>query len=73
MVEMIQAFVDRPVMPPKWDWQGETAEKIRAKFTPDYIFANYIAKAISVFSGLCPTLSPRLAPGFRWLKQVVCP
>jgi hypothetical protein len=45
-VEMLQRFVDDPILPPKWDWRGETAEKIRAKFTPDYIFDNYIAPAL---------------------------
>jgi hypothetical protein len=45
-VEMIQLFKDKPVMPPRWDWRGETAEKVGAKFTPDFIFSNYIAKAL---------------------------
>jgi hypothetical protein len=45
-VEMIQLFQDKPVMPPKWDWRGEAEEKVRAKFTPGFIFANYISKAI---------------------------
>jgi hypothetical protein len=45
-LEMLQVFTDKPVMPPKWDWRGVTAEKVQEKFTPDYIFANYIAKAI---------------------------
>ncbi|MDR2176816.1 MAG: hypothetical protein LBP20_02100 [Treponema sp.] len=45
-VEMLQAFVDEPILPPKWDWRGETAEKIKQKFTPDYIWENYIAYAI---------------------------
>jgi hypothetical protein len=33
-------------MPPRWDWQKETLEKVKARFTPDYVFANYIAKAV---------------------------
>jgi hypothetical protein len=45
-VEMLQVFVDKPVMPPKWDWRGETADKVMEKFTPDYIFNNYISRAI---------------------------
>jgi hypothetical protein len=45
-VEMIQLFKDKPILPPRWDWQGETADKVREKFTPDYIFDNYIAKAM---------------------------
>jgi hypothetical protein len=46
-VEMLQRFVDNPVLPPEWDWRGETADKVREKFTPDYIFDNYISKAIA--------------------------
>jgi hypothetical protein len=45
-VEMIQRFVDEPVLPPKWDWRGKTAEKVRRKFTPEYIWNTYIAKAL---------------------------
>jgi hypothetical protein len=54
-VEMLQRFVDNPILPPKWDWQGETAEKIQAKFTADYIQDHYISKAIK---GLLPEKKP---------------
>jgi hypothetical protein len=46
-LQILQTFVDKPVLPPTWDWQGETADKIREKFTPDYIFDNYIARAMA--------------------------
>jgi hypothetical protein len=52
---MLQRFVDKPVLPPEWDWQGETADKVQAKFTPDYIFDNYIARAIA---GIFPEKKP---------------
>jgi hypothetical protein len=45
-LEMIQVFKDKPILPPRWDWRGMVMEKVNQKFTPDYIFANYIAKAI---------------------------
>jgi hypothetical protein len=45
-VEMIQLFKDKPILPPRWDWRGMAEEKTREKFTPDYIFDNYIAKAM---------------------------
>ncbi|MDR0759171.1 MAG: hypothetical protein LBF74_03565 [Treponema sp.] len=45
-LEMIQLFKDTPVMPPQWDWQEIAEKKTAEKFTPDYIFENYIAKAI---------------------------
>jgi hypothetical protein len=45
-VEMIQLFRDKPVMPRRWDWQGDMVKKVREKFTPDYIWENYIAHAI---------------------------
>jgi hypothetical protein len=53
-VEMLQLFRDEPVMPHRWDWRGETAEKVRDKFTPDYIYDNYIAQAIA---GIMPEKS----------------
>jgi hypothetical protein len=43
---MLQRFVDKPVLPPEWDWQGETADKVRAKFTPDYIYLKYLSQAL---------------------------
>jgi hypothetical protein len=45
-VEMIQRFVDKPVLPPQWDWQGDTVERIKQKFTPEYIFEHYITPAL---------------------------
>jgi hypothetical protein len=45
-VEMILLFKDKPILPPRWDWQKMTADKVQEKFVPDYIFDNYIAKAI---------------------------
>jgi hypothetical protein len=42
-------------MPSRWDWQSETEEKVRSKFTPDYIFDNYIAKAML---GIMPKKKP---------------
>jgi hypothetical protein len=45
-VEMIQLFKDKPILPPRWDWQKMTADKVQEKFVPDYIFDNYIARAI---------------------------
>jgi hypothetical protein len=45
-VEMIQLFKDEPVMPPEWDWRGIAEKKTEEKFTPGYIFANYISKAL---------------------------
>jgi hypothetical protein len=54
-VEMIQRFVDQPVMPPRWDWRGIAEEKTKQKFTPDYIRDNYIAKAIA---GIMPAKKP---------------
>jgi hypothetical protein len=44
-VEMIQLFKDKPILPPMWDWRGMAEEKTLEKFTPDYIFDNYIARA----------------------------
>jgi hypothetical protein len=52
---MLQLFRDEPVMPHRWDWRGETAEKVGDKFTLDYIFENYIAKAIL---GIMPEKKP---------------
>jgi hypothetical protein len=54
-VEILQVFVDRPILPPKWDWQGETAEKIRKRFSASYIWANYISNAIK-----------GIMPGKKW-------
>jgi hypothetical protein len=54
-VEMIQLFKDKPILPPRWDWQKMTVEKVKEKFTPDYIAANYIAKAIL---GIMPEKKP---------------
>jgi hypothetical protein len=54
-VEMVQLFKDEPVLPPKWDWREKTMDKVREKFTPDYIFENYIAKAIK---GIMPEKKP---------------
>ena len=54
-VEMIQLFKDKPVLPPRWDWRGEAEEKVKQNFTPDYIFENYIAKAIL---GIMPEKKP---------------
>ncbi|MDR0583790.1 MAG: hypothetical protein LBG57_05490 [Treponema sp.] len=45
-VEMIQLFKDEPILPPRWDWRGMAEDKMKQTFTPDYIFENYIAKAI---------------------------
>jgi hypothetical protein len=45
-VEMLQVFKDKPILPPRWDWQGMVEEKVKTKFTPEYIFVNYISKAI---------------------------
>jgi hypothetical protein len=45
-LEMIQVFVDEPILPPRWDWPEEAAEKVAQKFTAEYIAENYIAKAI---------------------------
>ncbi|MDR1445223.1 MAG: hypothetical protein LBI94_10130, partial [Treponema sp.] len=54
-VEMIQVFRDKPVLPPRWDWQKEVSDKAGAKFTADYIQDHYISKAIK---GLLPEKKP---------------
>jgi hypothetical protein len=46
-VQMIQLFKDEPILPPRWDRRGMVAEKVKQKFTPDYIFEHYIAAAIN--------------------------
>jgi hypothetical protein len=53
-VDRIQAFGDKskPIMPPMWDWKELTMEKVKEKFTPDYMYDNYIAR---VFTGMTPT------------------
>jgi hypothetical protein len=43
---MIRLFKDKPILPPRWDRQKMTADKVRARFMPGYIFDNYIAKAM---------------------------
>jgi hypothetical protein len=52
-VQRIQAFGNKskPIMPPMWDWKALTLEKVHEKFTPDYMFKNYIEK---VFTGMTP-------------------
>jgi hypothetical protein len=50
-VERIQSFSDKPLLPPMWDWRELTMEKVKDKFTPDYMFDNYISR---VFLGITP-------------------
>ncbi|MDR1174338.1 MAG: hypothetical protein LBK83_02540 [Treponema sp.] len=54
-VEMIQVFKDKPILPPRWDWQGMVEEKVKEKFTPAYIWNNYIKHA---FEGIMPEKKP---------------
>jgi hypothetical protein len=54
-LEMIQLFKDEPILPPRWDWHGTVMENVKRKFTPEYIFANYIAMAIQ---GILPKKKP---------------
>jgi hypothetical protein len=50
-VQRIQAFSDKPLLPPMWDWRTLTMEKVQEKFTPDYMWDNYIER---VFMGITP-------------------
>jgi hypothetical protein len=50
-VQRIQSFSDKPLLPPQWDWRALTLEKVHEKFTPDYMYDNYIAR---VFTGMTP-------------------
>jgi hypothetical protein len=54
-VEMIQSFREKTVLPPRWDWRELVMEKVQQKFTPDYMFENYIAKALN---GIEPQKKP---------------
>jgi hypothetical protein len=54
-VEMLQLFKDERVMPPEWDWRGIAERNTLDKFTPDYIWENYIKHAID---GIMPEKKP---------------
>jgi hypothetical protein len=54
-LEMIQSFKDKPILPSRWDWQGETIEKVQQAFPPSRIFDEYIAKAVL---GIMPEKKP---------------
>jgi hypothetical protein len=44
-LNMVQVF--KPIeRQDEWDWPGDVVKKVQAKFTPDYIAENYVAKAM---------------------------
>jgi hypothetical protein len=54
-LNMVQIF--KPIKEQDdWDWPGDVVKKVQKKFTPDYIWDNYIAKAMA---GIMPEKKPR--------------